>query len=95
MIIPSGRVDRSLGVHLQQIYKTNATSTVARASRSDVVTISKFSALVERGRAAALQLPEIRADVAARARDALLTGTAPSGGEVASAMIGAAVEAAT
>jgi hypothetical protein len=92
MIIPSGRVDGSLDVHLQKIYKTAATGTVARLSRSDVVTISRFSALVEHGRACALALPEVRADVVARARESLLTGAAPAAGEVASAMINAAVE---
>ena len=92
MIIPSGRVDGSLDVHLQKIYKTAATGTVARLSRSDVVTISRFSELVERGRACALALPEVRADVVARARAALFNGEAPAAGEIASAMINGAAE---
>ena len=92
MIIPAGRVDGALGVHLQKIYNTNATNAVARASRSDVVTISKFSSLVEHGRRCALALPEVRDDVVSRARQTLLAGSAPDGTDIASAMINAAVE---
>jgi hypothetical protein len=92
MIIPSGKVDSLASIHLQKIYKTAAPGTAARLSRSDAVTISRFSALVEHGRARARALPEVRADVVERARNALLTGAAPAAGDVASAMINAAVE---
>lgn len=77
---------------MQKIYKTAATDTVARLSRSDIVTISRFSELVERGRACALALPEVRTDVVARAREALLTGAPTAASEIASAMINAVVE---
>ena len=92
MIIPTGGVDKTLSVHLQRIYKTNATDAVERMSRRDVVSISKFSALVERGRACALALPEVREDLVAGARSALAGGAAPPAIDVASAMINSAVE---
>lgn len=92
MIIPVGKTGEATALHLQKIYKTDATDAVAKTIRSDVVTISKFSALVELGRSRALAMPEIREDEVARAKLSLAAGESPSGADIASAMIGAAVE---
>ena len=62
MIVPSGAVDKAMGIHLQKIYKTNAPGSADQIGSKDVVTISKFAALVEQGRQSALSLPEVRAD---------------------------------
>lgn len=92
MIVPSGKVDKSLGIHLQKIYRTQATDGVAQAERKDVVSISKFASLVERGRAAAMALPEMRQDRVDQARAALAGGTLAEGPSIASAMMNAAIE---
>lgn len=92
MIIQTGHIDKALGVHLQRIYKTQATGAAERASRRDVVSISALSALVEHGRACAAALPEVRADRVELARAALRDGIEPDGGSIASAMINHAVE---
>lgn len=92
MIIRTGGVDKALGVHLQKIYNTQGADSVARADRRDAVTISKFSALVERGRACAMSLPDIRADRVSQARLSLEMGDEASGADIASAMINGAIE---
>ena len=92
MIVPSGKVDKSLGIHLQKIYRTQATDGTGQVERKDVVSISKFAALVERGRAAAMSLPEVRQDRVDQARAARANGSQPEGQSVASAMINGAVE---
>ena len=92
MIIPTGGVDKALGVHLQKIYGTNAAGTVGRVSRRDAVNISKFSALVERGTTAALSLPDVRTGRVEHARRCVETGKLAETGDIASAMINRAVE---
>jgi anti-sigma28 factor (negative regulator of flagellin synthesis) len=92
MILPSGKVDKSMGIHLQKIYRTSASDEVGQVARKDVVTISKFAALVEKGRAAAMSLPDVRQDRVEQARAALAGGDSTDVSAVASAMISAAVE---
>lgn len=92
MIIPSGPVDKAMGVHLQRIYKTSPTNAVEQVSRRDVVSISRFSALVEHGTACAAALPEVRADRVQHAIALLRDGELPGGADVASAMINSSVE---
>jgi hypothetical protein len=92
MLVPSGSIDKSLGVHLQKIYRTQATDGPGQVERKDVVSISEFAAVVERGRAAAMSLPEVRQDRVDQARAALANGDQPEAQSVASAMINSAVE---
>lgn len=93
MIVPTGKVDKSMGIHLNRIYKTTAADEAAQVGRSsDVVSISKHAALVERGRAAALSLPEVRQDKVEQARTALAENREPEAPSVATAMINGAVE---
>lgn len=92
MIISTGGVDKALGVHLHKIYKTNATSTAQPASKGDAVSISKFSALVERGRAHAMSLPDVRGDRVSQVRKSLELGETPCARDIASAIINHAVE---
>ncbi len=92
MNISTGGVDKILGVHLQKIYKSHSTSTTQRVGRRDALSISDFSALVERGRGHAMSLPEVRADRVSQARKSLELGEMPCAQDVASAMIDRAVE---
>ena len=92
MIIPTGGADGTLGVHLQKIHKTHVTTQVERASRRDVVSISKFSGLIEHGRSSVMALPEIRSDVVEKARLAMQGGITPEPTDIASAMINRAAE---
>ncbi|MCX8052615.1 MAG: hypothetical protein N3B12_02315 [Armatimonadetes bacterium] len=92
MIIQSKRIDGTQGVYLNKIYKTSAIDMAEKLGRSDVVTISRLAELVERGRAAALALPDVRADVVARAKEALFVGEVRGADEIASAMINSVVE---
>ncbi|MCL5105764.1 MAG: flagellar biosynthesis anti-sigma factor FlgM [Armatimonadetes bacterium] len=92
MIIPTGGADKTLGVHLQKIHKTDSTTQVERASRRDVVSISKFSALIELGRSSAMALPDVRSDVVDKARQSMQDGTVPESRDIASAMINRAAE---
>jgi len=92
MIDRTGGVDRALGAHLNKTHKINGANPDGRWARRDAVTISKFSALVERGRACAMALPQIRADRVAHAKAVIESGEAPGAGEIASAMINSAVE---
>jgi hypothetical protein len=87
MLIHAKRVDSVLGVHLQKVYKTAPADSTAKVTRTDFATISKLSQLVERGRARALVLPEVRADLVAKARNALLEGKQPEAKEIARQMI--------
>lgn len=92
MIIPTGRVDQIMGTHLQKIYKTNAASAVEKAGRSDMVTISKFAALVEHGRSCAMALPDVRHDRVAQVRQALESGGLPGASDLASSIINRAAK---
>ena len=92
MIIPTGRANEALSVHLNKIYKTNATSAVERIGRKDAVTISRLSALVEHGRVCAMALPEVRSDRVAQARMSIQTGMLPEAKDIASSMISRAAE---
>ena len=92
MIVPSGAVDKAMGIHLQKIYMTNATDSTDQIRCKDIATISKFAALVERGRQCALSLPEVREDLVQQARAAVEAGNLPSADALASAVINAAVE---
>jgi len=92
MNISTGGVDKALGVHLQKIYKSNSTSGTQRVGRRDALSISNFSALVERGRAHAMSLPDARADRVSQVRKSLELGEMPRTQDVASAMINRAVE---
>jgi hypothetical protein len=92
MIVPSGKVDKSMGIHLNKIYKTQPADEAGQVARKDVVSISKFAALVERGRAAAMSLPEVRQDRVDQARALLDSGAEPEAASMAAAMINSAVE---
>lgn len=92
MIIPTGSVNKTLGIHLQRIYATHSTRAADRLGGSDVVSISKFSALLERGRAAALALPEVREDRIAQVRASLQKGEVTSSSELAAAIINTVLE---
>ncbi len=92
MIIPTGGVDKALGVHLHRIYRTNAPSADGQVTRGDAVNISKFSALVELGRARAMSLPDVRAGRVEHARQCIELGELAQGEDIASAMINRAVE---
>lgn len=87
MIIPTGGTQSVQGVHLQRIYNTHATNAVERMSRGDVLQISKFSALVEQGRASAMALPDIRGDLVEKAKLALSREMLPDGSAIAASMI--------
>lgn len=92
MIIPTGGVEKALGIQPQKVYKTNAAEAINRMSRGDVVRLSKFSVLVEQARARALAQPDTRDDVVAKAREALENGNMPSAGDIAGSMINSAAE---
>lgn len=92
MIDPTGGVDRAFGVHLNKTTRINGADPDGRSARRDAVTISKFSALVERGRACALALPDLRADRVSQVRSSLDAGHATGSSDVASAIINSAVE---
>ena len=92
MIIPARGVDKSIGIQLNKIQKTDGPDTVAGANRRDAVSISGFTALVERARAQALAAPDVRADRVATAKHKLDSGDVPAVSDVASAMINRAVE---
>jgi len=91
-MIQTGRVDQTLGVHLNKIYKTQAGESVDSVSRRDEVNISKFSALVEHGRSVALSLCDVRADKVAQARNAIANGELPGITDIAASMINSAVK---
>jgi len=92
MIIPTGGPDKAFGVHINKIYKTNATTAVDKVSGRDMAMISKFSTLVEHGRACAMALPDVRSDLVAQAKQAIQSGTLPLAGDIAFSMINNAVE---
>jgi hypothetical protein len=92
MIDKTGGVDRALAVHLNKTTRINGADPDGRSARRDAVTISKFSALVERGRACALALPDLRADRVSQARSSLESGEITGSSDVASAIINSAVE---
>jgi hypothetical protein len=92
MIIPARGVDKSIGIQLNKIQRTSGPGTVAGTSRRDALSISGFSALVERARAQALAVPDVRADRVAAAKSRLDSGTAPAVTDIASSMINRAVE---
>lgn len=92
MILPINSADSALGVHLNKIYKTQSTSAAAQASTCDIVTISKFSSLVEQARSVAMSVPDIRADVVEQAKAALDEGNLADSDDIASSLINRAVE---
>jgi hypothetical protein len=92
MIDRTGGVDKALGVHLNRTYKINGANPDGHSARRDAVSISKFSALVERGRACAMALPDIRADRVSEVKSALSSGLAHGSSDIASAIINGAAE---
>jgi hypothetical protein len=92
MIQPTDGIDGIQKVQLQKVYKASSAGTVDRTSRSDAVTISKYSAMVEQGKAIAMSLPEIRADRISEVKASLETGDTPSTGDITSAMINCAAK---
>lgn len=87
MIQPTDGIDGIQKVQLQKVYKVNSAGMVDRTSRSDAVTISKYSAMVERGKAIAMSLPEMRDDRVSEVKASLETGNTPSTVDITSAMI--------
>lgn len=95
MIIPTSGADKTLGVHLQRIYKTGAVAGAQSLRNADTVEITKFSALIERGTKSAMALPDTRADLVARSRARLQSGTVDehyASTDIAGCMINSAVE---
>jgi len=92
MIDRTGGVDETLRVHLNKTYRIKGADPDGRLARRDAVTISKFSALVERGRECAMALPAVRADRVSEAKSALASGFAHESSDIASAMINGAVK---
>ena len=92
MIDKTGGVDKAFGIQPNRIYRINDANPVEPAARRDALTISKFSALVEHGRACAMALPEVRADRVSQAKSWLNSGEIPDKVDVASAIINNAVE---
>lgn len=92
MLVQSKRVDGVLGVHMCKVYKAHGVKASGGLNQSDVVNISKFSQLVERGRARALLLPAVREELVNRAREALLSGERLPSEKVAAEMIMGASE---
>ena len=92
MIDRTGGVDKTFGVHLNKTTRINGADPDGRWARRDAVTISKFSALVERGRACAMALPNLRADRVSAVRSSLAAGEITTASDVASAIINSAVE---
>lgn len=92
MIDRTGGVDKTFGVHLNKTYKINGANPNGLVARRDAVTISKFSALVERGRSCAMALPDVRTERISQARSLLDSGGMPDTGDIASAIINNVVE---
>ncbi len=92
MIDKTGGVDPVYPVRFNKTYKVNGAHDDGRSTGRDAVTISKFSALVERGRACAMALPDVRTDRVAQAKSLLDAGETPGVGDIASAMINSAVK---
>lgn len=92
MIIPTNRVDNALGIHLQRVYRTGPATGADRPSTTDAAAISRFSTLVERGREAALSLPDLRTDKVEQARAALRDGDLAGSSDLAGAMINSILE---
>lgn len=92
MIIPTNGPDKAQGLCIQKLHKVNGVSNVDRVAPKDVVSISKFSSLVEQARAAAMSLPDVRSDAVERARQALHEGKRPQCSDIASAMINRAAK---
>lgn len=92
MIDRTGGVDPTYAVRFNKTYKINGAHDDGRSTGRDAVAISKFSALVERGRARAMALPDVRADRVAQARSSLDAGDTPGVHDIASSMINAAVK---
>ncbi len=91
MIIPTNRVDSVISAQLQKICRVGQPEGTERAS-ADSVSISRFAALVERGRRCAMSQPAVRADLVAQARKRLEQGEAPRGVDIAGSMINSALE---
>ncbi len=92
MIDKTGGVDRIFGVHFNSKNKIGGADPEQQSSKKDDVTISTFSTLVERGRALALALPDVRIERVAQARAALNSGSGAESVDIASAIINAAVK---
>ena len=92
MIDRTGGVDKATRVHLNKTQAINGANPDGRSARRDAVTISKFSALVERGRACAMALPDIRANRVSQAKASLDSGETVGASDIASSMINGAVE---
>ncbi|MGQ9456155.1 MAG: flagellar biosynthesis anti-sigma factor FlgM [Armatimonadota bacterium] len=87
MLVQSKRVDGVLGVHMCKVYKAPGVNASTGLNQNDLVSISKFSQLVERGRAHALLLPAMREELVNKVREALLSGERPTSEKVAAEMI--------
>lgn len=92
MILPINSADNALGVHLNKVYKTQSITSAQQIGRSDNVTISKFSELLEQARACAMSQPDIRTDVVEKAKAALTEGNLAGSEDIASKLINRAVE---
>lgn len=91
MIEPSGRVDKMLGIDLRKVYKSVANASV-KSVDSDQINISEFSALVEKTRAQALDMPSVRMDKVMQIKADLAAGKSSRANDVASAMINNSIE---
>ena len=91
MIEPSGRVDKTLGIDLKKVYRSISNASV-RSVGKDEIKISEFSALVEKTRAKALELPDIRMDRVRQVKAELASGRTSDAEDIASAMINNSTE---
>lgn len=87
MITPANGPDNTPALLIKTLKKVNGTSGIERPARTDVVSISKFSSLIERARAEALSLPDIRTDAVEKARQTIKDGKLPPAIDIASAII--------
>lgn len=92
MIDRPGSIDNVLRVQPSKTYQVRRGDPDRRSARRDAVTISKFSALVERGRECAMALPPVRADRVSEVKSSLASGFSHESTDIASAMINGAAE---
>lgn len=86
MIEPSSRIDQTLGIDLKKVYKSISAASIRQVD-TDQINISEFSALVEKTRTMALELPDIRLDKVVQAKSDLAAGKRAPSCDIASAMI--------
>ena len=87
MITPTNGPDNTPALCIKKLEKVNAVSGIERAPRKDVLSISKFSSLIEQARSKALALPDVRTDAVEKARQTIKQAKKPQADDIASAII--------